>query len=233
MQTAVADVRNDIYSMGVILQQLDLGVRHHYIINRCMQPIDRRYQNAQELLNSMRLTEERVKRTFAWTGGLIVATLLILIGWQLWRTKGQGDRLVEQNATYQQEQKMQQQQMAQLTDSIAELKAYNKRVKEREETVEARRIHVKEAIDKGGAIIDKTMRETKIDQHLDTLSNLIYIWPDFTKRSQSGFRATETYLQQIKSSFNDNERAQIADAMNQHCAAIIEKWNQKIVELTR
>ena len=181
----------------------------------------------------MRLTEERVKRTFAWTGGLIVATLLILIGWQLWRTKGQGDRLVEQNATYQQEQKMQQQQMAQLTDSIAELKAYNKRVKEREETVEARRIHVKEAIDKGGAIIDKTMRETKIDQHLDTLSNLIYIWPDFTKRSQSGFRATETYLQQIKSSFNDNERAQIADAMNQHCAAIIEKWNQKIVELTR
>ena len=233
MQTAVADVRNDIYSMGVILQQLDLGLRYHYIINRCMQPIDRRYQNAQELLNSMRSTEERVKRTFAWTGGLIVATLLILIGWQLWRTKGQGDRLVEQNATYQQEQKMQQQQMAQLTDSIAELKAYNKRVKEREETVEARRIHVKEAIDKGVAIIDKTMRETKIDQHLDTLSNFIYIWPDFTKRSQSGFRATETYLRQISSSFNNNERAQIADAMNQHCAAIIEKWNQKIVELTR
>jgi len=233
MQTAVADVRNDIYSMGVILQQLDLGLRYHYIINWCMQPIDRRYQNAQELLNSMRSTEERVKRTFAWTGGLIVASLLILIGWQLWRTKGQGDRLVEQNATYQQEQKIQQQHMAQLTDSIAELKAYNKRVKEKEETVEARRIHVKEAIDKGVAIIDKTMRETKIDQHLDTLSNFIYIWPDFTRRSQSGFRATETYLRQIKSSFNDNERAQIADAMNQHCAAIIEKWNQKIVELTR
>ena len=92
---------------------------------------------------------------------------------------------------------------------------------------------MKEAIDKGFAIIDKTMRETKIDQHLDTLSNLIYIWPDFTRRSQSGFRTTESYLQQIRSSFNDNERAQIADAMNQHCAAIIEKWNQKIVELTR
>ena len=77
------------------------------------------------------------------------------------------------------------------------------------------------------------MRETKIDQHLDTLSNYKYIWPDLTKRSQSGYRAIETYLQQIESSFDESERAQIAETMNQHCAAIIEKWNEKIVELTR
>ena len=233
MQTAVADVRNDIYSIGVILQQMNLGLRYRYIINRCMLPIDCRYQNAQELLNSMRSTEGHIKKTFAWTGILIVTALLMLIGWQMWRTKGQDEKLTELNATYQQEQKRQQEQMAQLTDTIAELKAYNRRVKERQEAVEVKRKHMKEAIDKGFAIIDKTMRETKIDEHLDTLSNFIYIWPDFTKRSQSGFRATETYLRQIKSSFNDNERAQIADAMNRHCAAIIEKWNQKIVELAK
>ena len=233
MQTAVADVRNDIYSIGVILQQMDLGLRYHYLINRCVQPIDRRYQNAQELQNSMHSTEGRIKKTIAWTGMLIVAALLILFGWQLWRSKGQGDRLAEQNVFYQQEQKAQQQQMEQLTDSMAELKAYNRRMKEKEETVEAKRKHVKEAIDKGIAIIDKTMRETKIDQHLDTLSNFIYLWPDFTRKSQSGFRATEAYLKQIGSSFDKNEREQIADAMNRHCAAIIEKWNQKIIDIAK
>jgi serine/threonine protein kinase len=233
MQTAMADVRNDIYSIGVILQQMDLGLRYRSIINRCVQPIDHRYQNAQELLNSMHSTERRIKKSFAWTGVLMVAALLILIGWQLWRSKGQGDRLAEQNIFYQQEQKMQQQKMEQLTDSMAELKAYNRRIKEKEETAEAKRKHVKDAINKGIVIIDKTMCETKIDQHLDTLSNVIYLWPDFAERWQSGFRATETYLQQIKSSFDDNERAQIADAMNQHCAAIIEKWKNKIVELSK
>jgi hypothetical protein len=77
------------------------------------------------------------------------------------------------------------------------------------------------------------MRDTKIDQHLDTLSNLIYLWPDFTRKSQSGFRAAEAYLKQIKSSFDDSERTQIANDLNQHCAAIIDKWNNKIVELSR
>jgi hypothetical protein len=120
-----------------------------------------------------------------------------------------------------------------LTDSMAELKAYNRRMKEKEETAEAKRKRVKDAIDKGIAIIDKTMRETKIDQHLDTLSNFTYLWHDFTRRSQSGFRATETYLKQIGSSFDKNERTQIADAMNQHCAAIIEKWNQKIIDIAK
>jgi adenylate kinase family enzyme len=106
-------------------------------------------------------------------------------------------------------------------------------MKEKEETAEAKRKRMKDAIDKGIAIIDKTMRETKIDQHLDTLSNFTYLWHDFTRRSQSGFRATETYLKQIGSSFDKNERIQIANAMNQHCADIIEKWNQKIIDIAK
>lgn len=233
MQTAVADVRNDIYSIGVILQKMNLGQRYRCIINRCLQPIDRRYQNAQELQNDMHSTERRFKKTFALLGMLMVATLLLLIGWLLWKAKGQEERLTELNTTYRQEQKMQQQQVAQLIDTIAELKAYNRQVKAQKAIQEDKRKRQRNAIEKGIKIIDRTMRETKIDQHLDTLSNYKYIWPDLTKRSQSGYRAIETYLQQIESSFDESERAQIAETMNQHCAAIIEKWNEKIVELTR
>ncbi len=233
MQTSVADVRNDIYSIGVILKQMNLGLRYRYIIKRCMRPIERRYQNAQELINSMRSTEGRIKKMLTWTGVLIIAALLVLVGWQLRETTGQGKRLAELNASHQQEQKVQQQQMAQLTDTIAELKDYNRQVEEQKAAQVEKEIRQKNAIDKGCAIIDRAMRDTKIDQHLDTLSNFLYIWPDFTQKSQSGFQTIETYLQQIKPSFDENEMAQIADALNQHYATIIEKWNRKIVEIAR
>lgn len=233
MQTAVADIRNDIYSIGVILQQMNLGRRYLPIINRCMQPIDHRYQHVQELQNDMRSTEGRTRKVFASMGVLMVIALLLLVGWQMWEARGQEERLSEMNATYQQEQKAQQQQMKHLTDSIAELKAYSQHMKEQEETVETKKMRVQDAIKKGVALVDRTMRQTNIDQHLDTLSNVVYLWPDFAERWQSGFRATETYLQQIKSSFDENERAQIADAMNQHCTAIIEKWKNKIVEIAK
>lgn len=233
MQIAVADIRNDIYSIGVILQQMNLGRRYLPIINRCMQPIDHRYQHVQELLNDMRSTEGRLKKAFMLMGVLMVAALLLLIGWQMWKARGQEEKLSEMDATYRQEQKAQQQQMKHLTDSIAELKAYSQHMKEQEETVETKKMRVQDAIKKGVALVDRTMRQTNIDQHLDTLSNVVYLWPDFAERWQSGFRATETYLQQIKSSFDENERAQIADAMNQHCTAIIEKWKNKIVEIAK
>lgn len=233
MQIAGADIRNDIYSVGVILQQMNLGRRYLPIINRCMQPIDHRYQHVQELQNDMRSTEGRTRKVFASMGVLMVIALLLLVGWQMWEARGQEEKLSEMNATYQQEQKAQQQQMKHLTDSIAELKAYSQHMKEQEETVETKKMRVQDAIKKGVALVDRTMRQTNIDQHLDTLSNVVYLWPDFAERWQSGFRTTETYLQQIKSSFDDNERAQIADAMNQHCTAIIEKWKNKIVEIAK
>ena len=153
---------------------------------------------------------------------------------QIWKAKEQEQRLTQLNATYQQEQKMQQQeqkaqqqQMAQLTDSIAELRTYNKQMKEREATVEAKRKRVKDAIDKGKSVVDKTMRQTKIDQHLDTLSSLLYLWPDYSEKSMSGYRAIESYLEQIKAQYNDTEMAEIRNAMNLHCAAKIDKWNTK------
>lgn len=50
---AEADVRNDIYSIGVIMQGLNLGWRYKRIIGKCMLPIDKRYRSIAELKKAM------------------------------------------------------------------------------------------------------------------------------------------------------------------------------------
>jgi septal ring factor EnvC (AmiA/AmiB activator) len=196
-----------------------------------MLSIDRRYQNALELQNAIRSTDQHLKKGGALMGGLLVVALLLLIGMQVQKATEQEERMENLQASYQQEQEAQQQQMKQLTDSMAELRTYNQQLREREVATEARRQQVKDAIYQGKALIDKTMQQTRIDQHLDTLSNIIYIWGDFSYKSQSGLRAVEAYLEHINPSFDDTERDEIRNALNRHNEAIVTKWQNRIVNL--
>ena len=54
MQTAVADVRNDIYSLGIVYSKMNLGYGFKHIIHRCLKPIELRYRNVSELRNAIR-----------------------------------------------------------------------------------------------------------------------------------------------------------------------------------
>lgn len=52
------DVRNDIYSIGVILQQLRLGWSYRLAIKRCLLPLDQRYANVADLSYRMRFVHK-------------------------------------------------------------------------------------------------------------------------------------------------------------------------------
>lgn len=43
------DVRNDIYSLGMIMRQMDLGRRYQRVAEKCQLPAEKRYQSIQEL----------------------------------------------------------------------------------------------------------------------------------------------------------------------------------------
>lgn len=74
-QTAVADVRNDIYSLGVIFQQMDLG--YGSIIKKCLLPISQRYQHVAALRNDMAKRNKRGWRIAVW--GIIAAFVVLLL----------------------------------------------------------------------------------------------------------------------------------------------------------
>lgn len=58
-EKAVADVRNDIYSLGALLRVMDAGYRR--IAARCMRPADRRYRDIDELRAAMLRYQTRKK----------------------------------------------------------------------------------------------------------------------------------------------------------------------------
>ena len=233
MQTAVADARNDIYSLGIIMQQMKLGWRYHYIINRCTKPIEQRYQQMADLQHAIRSTNSRIRKVAIWLGALLILAMILLIGLQVRRAKEQEERLAAIHATYQQELGAQERKLKQLADSTTELRLYNQQQRQKEITMETSRKKVEAAISKGKALIDNAMSQTNIDKHLDTLTNILYIWSDFSYRCQSGERAIETYLKQTDTSFSNTEKDEIRNSLYRHNEAIVTRWKNRIVNISK
>ena len=82
MQTAVADVRNDIYSFGVILQEMNLGGgKYHRVVERCLKPVEQRYQQMDDLLTDLN-SRRRQYIIWAATAAAITGITLLLL-WQI------------------------------------------------------------------------------------------------------------------------------------------------------
>lgn len=79
-QAAKPDVRNDIYSLGIIMKQMRLGLGFRRIVNRCTSPIHQRYPSVNEL---RRDCENEKRRWHAWLWGIIAVVCLIVV-YALW-----------------------------------------------------------------------------------------------------------------------------------------------------
>ena len=88
MRLAVADVRNDIYSLGMVMQEMRLGGGNYgRVVHRCLQPVDRRYQNMEALLADL---HSRRRQRLAWAAGaLAVMAVIGALVWQIRALRGQ------------------------------------------------------------------------------------------------------------------------------------------------
>lgn len=72
------DQRNDIYSLGCVLEQLALGKRYAGIIRRCKAPIDERFGSVQEVRLALERQTRGKKRWMRFGAVLVVVVLLTI-----------------------------------------------------------------------------------------------------------------------------------------------------------
>ncbi len=200
-QTAVADVRNDIYSLGVVMKQMGLGRFYNPIIKKCVAPIESRYQRIEELQQAI----NRMQRA-RWIIGSIVCVIIIAV-------------LIVTAF------------ISMPHDEQIKLDEKHEVVKQKDEIIEHREgSKIDDIITQGKQYIDKQIAKTKMDKHIDTLSHILYLKEDvYTAIQLSGTWVDTFMMQQIQ--LSENEKALVCGALSNYVGEVTNRWYKKIMKL--
>ena len=234
--TIVSDPRNDIYSIGIIMQELPLNGVYKAVSNRCLMPINQRYQSISELRSDLQKRQLRRRRWKYLLTALLALAIIVPLTILAWKAQNpdqpannkefirQIDSLRHQLAHQKEENRRQQQTyeqsqelmsknieqnimaMMSMSDSIRMLNSENKRLMD--ETHKLQR-----AQDEALRALHREMERTKVNQHIDTLTRWVYRWPDLGERIMSANNFIYDYVNRLPSTFNDYERAHIREVM--------------------
>ena len=208
--TAVADVRNDIYSLGVILGEMGIG--YTSIINRCKLPIDKRYQSIAELENDFSNKATQKRRYLLFVAVVVFVVIAGIWGYSVSKQE-QVSVAVESDKSV-----------------IVDKHRVDTVISVVIDTLYSSRNQVNKAIKNGKVFVDKRMYDTGISEFLDTLSSMIYFKPLYIERFNDGITAIDDYIEQIKSDFTEEELSRIREVLIYHQGkrqrAWVEKYNQ-------
>ena len=215
MQTAVADVRNDIYSLGVIFIQMNL--KWGAITKRCQLPLERRYQNVSDLTDAIKKREKR-NSVLAWAFIILLVLVLAIMVYAQSVRVGELSRQVDSNRQDQvgMQERMQariQGTESSLNDSLEKVTIANQKLQEKQQAQNAKRKRIDDAIANGRIIIDKTLHAAGVKQHLDTLKNFAYFRDDVFHRISGVYEVCNQYLKTISKDFTENEMAEITNTL--------------------
>lgn len=222
-ERAEADERNDIYSLGVIMEQMDLGRGFYYILNRCKAPIGQRYQSVKDITQSIDALR-KTKMTVLACGVLVVMALLV--SFAVWHLKGERDT---KTAIVSYEVGKTKQELDNQKDSVAKMQEQLAEVSQLQDQQRANRQRVSKAIEDGKRYIDKEIVKSRMNEHLDTLTSILYLRKDYGVIIQQSENWVENYIQTVRSDFNSEEMMKIREALNHHIGKVTEEWAKKII----
>lgn len=227
MQTAVADVRNDIYSLGIVYSKMNLGYGFKHIIHRCLKPIELRYRNVSELRNAIR-RQDKTTTIFAWVAIilLVVTTAFIIVAQTL-----RISELKQQMSHNKQEQMEFHETVSSLNDSLERTTATLLELSQKQQAQEAERKRVDNAIKNGKIVIDNAIKAAGVMQHLDTLKSFSNLNMEIFERIHESSVAYNRYLTKISGEFSENEIAEITNALAVYDGSLITKMMNRYTQL--
>ena len=231
-QSDVPDVRNDIYSLGLVLDQMGLGRRFAPLVRRCQLPIDRRYHDMSELLEHF----QRLARRRKWgsvaaavavsaTVGASVMTLLMA-----WQSQGAATTTEPNVAGTEQE-------IAAKSDSVisslmheleqkdSQIVSIKQLLEEQSATMTTADVNaqMRHAIEVGKRKVDERIAYWNVDVLLDTLTRWEYRHRDLQTRIDNVGKDTYDYFDNIENMFSEQEMQQIRTAVLDYWSA----WNER------
>lgn len=235
--TSQPDVRNDIYSLGVVLRTMDLNRDYKKVAARCILPINERYQSIEEIKNDLIRRKSRRRTMMIGVAAMTLAGLLA--GTAIVASKlNNNTRLVRDTQAREQvdslknvlghtSNQMAQSQLKQdslhnhldaLNDTISALNASNSQLRNVQQAIDERERLVNQAINDGLRLIDAANVASHLKEHVDTLSDVEYLWMDWHSLSLSGERKIPGYMNSIRNRFTSKELAEIEYALKEHCS---------------
>lgn len=236
---AVADARNDLYSLGVIMQQMPLPWMYRRVGSKCLQPIDRRWQNVEE----MRAAISRAKRLSRWVGnGLAAAVVVALLA-------GGGFYMYEKSEREALKTRQTEQRVAQETRRMGlQMDSMQQILDEKKLDMDAlqgsvqllndslsqmasirlsttSRIHVERAIEAGKAKLKKLATDSRVEQMLDTLSHRESpLMDELRGRVIEVNKQVYGYFDGIAVAYTDDELEEIRNAL----LPCLKEWNDRV-----
>lgn len=224
-----ADTRNDIYSLGVILRDMNIGSRWKRVAQRCLLPLGERWQSVEALRDALHHADRRARNLLRAVVGTLIAALAagtIVVALMALRGQRGNERLQAANDSLQSavdrlrnEQSAQQLIIHNMSDSMDAVNHTNRVLRQAEDEREAHAQRMEQAVQRGKQLVDNAMRSTRIMQHLDTLTNARYLTPDFAEKCMAGPGAINKFVEGLDATFSESDRADIYNQLTKYSAS--------------
>ena len=210
---AVTDQRNDLYSVGCVVEQMRMGWIGRHIARRCKAPLAKRYVSVGDVLTDWQRMV-RWARFIRW--GIVCIALLFIV----WLAVGHGSS--EENLPTPMPPKSVASKKTKVTSGVEEEKALPSVVELSpslsKPTVAVPQMQTEnfpyedaltEAFEQGKKMLDEDVRKNGIVQRFDTLTNASWMWQDFSDWMDD----TNKLVADVAKTFVDRLTPKDADAL--------------------
>lgn len=230
-QGRVADPRNDIYSLGAVMRQMDLGRAWQRVAARCLLPADERPQDVNALREAL-LATDRLKRRLTRAAAIAMVCMLSVAVALLaadtlqrrhdnTRLAAEGDSLRAAVTRLTSQQADQRRSLRVMTDSLHAAIAVNDTLRLAEQRRSDHERLKAQAVEQGKRLVDKAMASSAIVRQLDTLSCVLYIDRNYGKQFIVSSNQINEYVATLDADLGESDRSEINNLLTQY---LYDKW---------